>query len=104
MVIGSPKKGGHTERLIRELELEKDVIFKSNITKEEIRDLYSTSSVAIVSSLYEGFGLPILEAMSCGTPVITSNYSALPEVGGNSVLYVDPKNEDNIASKQKLKN
>ena len=96
VVIGSPKKGGHTERLIRELELEQDVIFKSNITKEEIRDLYSTSSVAIVSSLYEGFGYPVIEAMSCEVPLIATNVSSIPELTSEFATLIEPKNEEMI--------
>ena len=96
VVIGSPKKGGHTERLIRELELEQDVIFKSNITKEEIRDLYSTSSVAIVSSLYEGFGYPVIEAMSCEVPLIATNISSIPELTSEFATLIEPKNEEMI--------
>jgi glycosyltransferase involved in cell wall biosynthesis len=96
VVIGSPKKGGHTERLIRELELEQDVIFKSNITKEEIRELYSTSSVAIVSSLYEGFGYPVIEAMSCEVPLIATNISSIPELTSEFATLIEPKNEEMI--------
>jgi glycosyltransferase involved in cell wall biosynthesis len=96
VVIGSPKKGGHTERLIRELELEQDVIFKSNITKEEIRDLYSTSSIAIVSSLYEGFGYPVIEAMSCEVPLIATNVSSIPELTSEFATLIEPKNEEMI--------
>ena len=96
VVIGSPKKGGHTERLIRELELEQDVIFKSNITKEEIRNLYSTSSIAIVSSLYEGFGYPVIEAMSCEVPLIATNVSSIPELTSEFATLIEPKNEEMI--------
>ena len=94
VVIGSLKKGGHTERLIRELELEQDVIFRSNITKEQIRDLYSTSSVAIVSSLYEGFGYPVIEAMSCEVPLIATNVSSIPELTFEYATLIEPKNEE----------
>ena len=96
VVIGNQKKGGHTERLIRELKLEQDVIFKSNITKKEIRDLYSTSSVAIVSSLYEGFGYPVIEAMSCEVPLIATNVSAIPELTSEFATLIEPKNEEMI--------
>ncbi len=58
--------------------------------------LYSGASVFLYPSLFEGFGLPVLEAMACGAPVITSNVSALPEVGGNAVCYVDALSVDNI--------
>lgn len=58
--------------------------------------LYSGASVFIFPSIYEGFGLPPLEAMACGTPVITSNAASLPEVCGDAAVYVDPSSEDSI--------
>ena len=57
---------------------------------EDLPALYSGARMLAMVSLYEGFGLPVLEAMACGTPVITSNLSSLPEVGGNAALLVDP--------------
>jgi glycosyltransferase involved in cell wall biosynthesis len=85
----------------------KDVILKKEnsikelgyIQDDELIKLYSMAKVFIYPSLFEGFGLPVLEAMACGTPVITSNVSALPEVGGESVLYIDPRDEESISSK-----
>jgi len=68
VVIGAPKKNGHTERLIKKLKIKEIITFKSNLTKREISEEYSKSSISIVSSLYEGFGYPVIEAMSCGTP------------------------------------
>ena len=59
------------------------------------------SSFLIDRGLYEGFGLPVLEAMKFGCPVITSNVSSLPEAGGEAALYVDPKNVEDIAEKIK---
>ena len=61
-------------------------------------DLYKGATALIFPSLYEGFGLPILEAMSCGTPVVTSNITSMPEVGGDAGVYVDPRNLDSIIS------
>jgi glycosyltransferase involved in cell wall biosynthesis len=58
--------------------------------------LYSAAEVFALPSLYEGFGLPVLEAMACGTPVITSNLSSLPEVAGEAALLVDPYSVDEI--------
>ena len=102
IVIGSPKKGGHTERLIKELNIKDNVFFKKHISKEEIRKLYSTSSVAIVSSLYEGFGYPVIEAMSCEVPLIATNVSSIPELVGKYAILIDPKDEDLLS--QKIKN
>ena len=101
IVIGSPKKGGHTERLIKELNIKDNVFFKKHISKEEIRRLYSTSSVAIVSSLYEGFGYPVIEAMSCEVPLIATNVSSIPELVGKYGLLIDPKDENLLSNKIK---
>ena len=79
-VVGNPRENGHTERVIRELDLTNYVSFKTNLSKEEVAHEYQSSSIAIVSSLYEGFGFPAAEAMACGTPIISSNASALPEI------------------------
>ena len=101
IVIGSPKKGGHTERLIKELNIKDNVFFKKHISKEEIRRLYSTSSVAIVSSLYEGFGYPVIEAMSCEVPLIATNVSSIPELVGKYGILIDPKDENLLSKKIK---
>ena len=101
IVIGSPKKGGHTERLIKELNIKENVFFKKHISKEEIRKLYSTSSVAIVSSLYEGFGYPVIEAMSCEVPLIATNVSSIPELVGKYAILIDPKDENLLSHKIK---
>lgn len=71
------------------------------VSTEEMPLLYAAANVLLYPSFYEGFGLPILEAMACGTPVITSNTSSMPEVGGNAALYVDPLNVNDIAKKLK---
>ncbi len=93
VVIGSIKKGGHTEKLIKKLGIDNDVIFKSNLTKNEIKKCYSKSSIAIVSSLYEGFGYPVIEAMSCEVPLIATNVSSIPELTLKFAKLIEPKNE-----------
>lgn len=71
------------------------------LSYEELSLLYNAAKVLLYPSLYEGFGLPILEAMSCGTPVITSNLSSMPEVGGEAAVYVDPLDTDDIRNNLK---
>ena len=74
-----------------------DVILPGFVTLEQKRALMSGAEIFLFPSEYEGFGLPVLEAMACGTPVITTNVSSLPEVGGDAVLYVGPKNPEELA-------
>ena len=97
IIIGAPKKNGHTEKLIKKLNIEDNVIFKKNISKEKIRELYSTSSIAIVSSLYEGFGYPVIEAMSCEVPLIATNISSIPEMVRSYGILIDPKDEKKLS-------
>lgn len=77
--------------------VENRVRFLGHISDEDLRVLYRGATCFIFPSLFEGFGLPILEAMASGTPVITSNISSLPEVGGDAVVYVDPYSISSIA-------
>lgn len=72
------------------------------VTDEELKALYEQAIGFIYPSFYEGFGLPPLEAMACGCPVIVSNVASLPEVCGDAALYVDPYNPDDIATKIKI--
>ena len=97
IIIGALKKNGHTEKLIKKLNIEDNVIFKKNISKEEIKELYSTSSIAIVSSLYEGFGYPVIEAMSCEVPLIATNISSIPELVRSYGILIDPKDEKKLS-------
>ena len=97
IIIGAPKKNGHTEKLIKKLNIKDSVIFKKNISKEKIRELYATSSIAIVSSLYEGFGYPVIEAMSCEVPLIATNISSIPELVRSYGILIDPKDEKKLS-------
>jgi len=72
------------------------------VTDEELKALYENAFCFIYPSLYEGFGLPPLEAMECGCPVLCSNAASLPEVCGDAVLYFDPYQPENIADKLEL--
>lgn len=97
LVIGSPREGGHTERLIKDLDLKTRVNFKTNLTKEEIAQEYAMSSIAIVSSLYEGFGYPVAEAMACATPLVATNVASIPEITGKYAILIPPKDSYAIA-------
>ena len=96
LVIGSLRKGGHTDRLIKKLNLNDRVIFKTGISKDEIAQEYAKSSVAIVSSLYEGFGYPVAEAMSCSIPLIATDVASIPEITDNFAILIPPKDSDAI--------
>jgi len=98
MVLGSPKPGGHTESLIKSLNLEDSVTFVSDLTTEEINQYYAEASIAVIPSLYEGFGLPAGEAMSSGVPVVSTTGGALPEVVGDAGIQVPPGDEAALAS------
>ncbi len=91
-IVSAPKKYG----------VEKNVIFLEFVTDDELSALYSNAVCFVLPSLYEGFGLPVLEAMKYGCPVITSTVSSLPEAGGDAALYVDPENVADIVEKMKL--
>ena len=67
------------------------------VPDNDLPALYAGATLFVYPSLYEGFGLPVAEAMACGAPVVSSNASSLPEVGGDAVLYFDPRNVDAIA-------
>ena len=96
-VIGQPKKDGIIENLVKELKLEDIVHFTGRIENEEFADHYAKSSVAVVPSLYEGFGIPAAEAMACGVPLISTSGGALPEVVGNAGLIVPPGDSKALA-------
>ena len=95
-IIGSPRAEGHTERLIKKLKLEEQVSFKTNLTKEEITHEYAKSSVAVVSSLYEGFGFPVGEAMACATPLVATNVASIPEITGSFAQLIPAEDEEAI--------
>jgi glycosyltransferase involved in cell wall biosynthesis len=75
-----------------------DVVFPPWIDAAELEGLYALAAAVVFASLYEGFGLPVLEAMARGVPVVTSDRSSLPEVAGDAALLVDPTDVDAIRS------
>ena len=91
-VGGEPHLKQQEESLIENINIK----FIPWLDNMDLRAAYSGALALVYLSSYEGFGLPILEAMACGCPVITTRLSAIPEVGGNAVLYVDPNNFEEI--------
>ncbi|EKD58623.1 MAG: glycosyl transferase group 1 [uncultured bacterium] len=85
------------ESLVKGLGLENDVVLLGYVQQEDLPALYHNASVFVYPSLYEGFGLPVLEAMNQAVPVITAKTSSLPEVGADCVLYCDPQDVDDLA-------
>lgn len=85
-------------RLIRDLQVESRVILTNFVTKEELVNLYNLAELMVFPSLYEGFGLPIVEAWMCGTPVLTSNNSSLREIGKDAAVLVEADSVFSIAN------
>ncbi len=96
-VIGEPRKNGVVERLVGELGISDIVHFTGRIKNEEFADYYSKATIAVVPSLYEGFGLPAAEAMASGVPLISTSGGALPEVVGDAGILVPPGDSAAIA-------
>lgn len=82
---------------VERLNLQERVLFPQFVSDDDLPALYTDATLFVYPSLYEGFGLPVAEAMACGVPVVSSNASSLPEVGGDAVLYFDPHNTDAMA-------
>ena len=90
VVIGKPKEKGAIERLVKELSLGDIVRFTGRIADREFARYYAEATMAVIPSLYEGFGMPAGEAMACGVPVISTTGGALPEVVGDAGILVPP--------------
>lgn len=87
-ILAAPERYGIRDR----------VIFPDYVADADLPALYAGATLFVFPSLYEGFGLPIAEAMACGTPVVTSNAASLPEVAGDAALYFDPRDVDAMAT------
>lgn len=98
LLVSKPQPGGKTEKLVKKLGLEDKIQFVSGISTEQMVKYYAEASVAVVPSVYEGFGLPAGEAMACGVPVVSTDGGALPEVVGDAGVIVPVKNVDAMAS------
>lgn len=100
LIHAGPHGWGHAEILseVDRLNLRSQVVFRGRVTEEDLVSLYQQAVALCFPSWHEGFGMPILEAMACGCPVITSNVHAMPEVAGDAALLVDPADPDEIAA------
>jgi len=100
VIVGDSETTLQTEMKIAGISdrIKKRVIFKKNIDEESKCALMKSASLLVFASLYEGFGLPPLEAMACGCPVIVSNNSSLPEVCGDAAYYINPQSPHNISN------
>jgi glycosyltransferase involved in cell wall biosynthesis len=97
VVVGSTRWGRETLAVLETLRVRSDVVLTEAVSQEELPALYAGAELFVFPSRYEGFGLPVLEAMACGAPVIVSDRGALPEVAGPAGCYVDPRDEDALA-------
>ncbi len=101
LVIGGSKqygwKNNQVFEMVKNLGVEKDIIFTGTIAHEDLPAVYTLTTLFVLPSIYEGFGLPVAEAMACGTPVITSNTSSLPEVASDAAILVNPLNVQEIS-------
>lgn len=84
---------------VEKLGIDKRVIFTGFFPQIDLPSLYSAAELFVLPSIYEGFGIPVVEAFACGTPVITSNTSCLPEIAGDAGLTADPHNIHDLADK-----
>ena len=95
VVVGGMDHGADSVReAVRHARLQEAIIFPGHVPLEDLRVLYSACALFVFPSLYEGFGMPVLEAMACGAPVVSSNAASLPEVVGDAALLVDPRDTD----------
>lgn len=102
LFVGKPMwKDKELDETYQRLKHKENIIFTGYLPSEEVSKILASSVALVFVSLFEGFGVPIVEALMLGVPVITSNTSAMPEVAGSAALYVDPLSIDEIAEAMK---
>jgi glycosyltransferase involved in cell wall biosynthesis len=98
VLVGDFRRRADLRELVGRTGIEKQTVFTGVVSDDRLIELYQHASLFVFPSRYEGFGLPVLEAMACGCPVICSNVSSLPEVAGDAALLVDPLDVDKLTS------
>lgn len=97
-IVGSPRKNGYSQKLIQKLGIGNLITFTGRITNDRFVRLYAKATAAVIPSVYEGFGLPVGEAMACAVPVISTTGGALPEVVGDAGILVPPADHHALAN------
>jgi len=99
VIVGAPMFGsGETEQVLSGMQYADEVIMAGRLYDDDLRHIVASARALLLVSHFEGFGIPIIEAMQCDVPVITSNVTAMPEVAGEAALLVDPGSVDQIAN------
>lgn len=101
LVVVGRKTGYYkkVEKYIRKHKMQKQILFLEGLDMPQLAELYKMADIFVYPSLFEGFGIPVIEALFSGTPVITGNTSSLPEAGGPDSMYVNPQNVQDLKSK-----
>jgi glycosyltransferase involved in cell wall biosynthesis len=97
VLVGDSRRRGDVHKKVADLGLDKQTVFTGVVNDERLIALYQQAMLFVFPSLYEGFGLPVLEAMACGCPVICSNASSLPEVAGDAAILLPPKDVEGLS-------
>jgi glycosyltransferase involved in cell wall biosynthesis len=99
LIVGDDRRWRHSvEEECRQLGIKEKTVLVPYVSQSLLPKIYAAAEVLVMPSIVEGFGLPVVEAMACGTPVVASRVASLPEVGGDAVLYFDPTNPEELAA------
>jgi glycosyltransferase involved in cell wall biosynthesis len=96
IVGGEMHKTGDIFETFDNMHFKSDVVFTGRVSTDDLHDIFGAALALTFVPFFEGFGIPVVEAMSAGVPVICSNTTSIPEVGGNAVVYADPMKIDQI--------